>query len=178
MSSDKHYHSRLSMALDDLLRCRSYARRMLNLPIGQSFTEERTVYEALFVALIVSYGRVFMSSNTTDAEFKDVVSNSFGELRAEALRNVDDKYQKLHKRIMQKRNTAIAHSDGASRNYQYYNDSPLGYGHNPYFPYEHDEVKDILVLIESLISEIGSKQTEVANKAFTNPLFKPEGNGT
>ena len=81
MSSDKHYPSRLSMALDDLLRCRSYAKQILKQPIGQSFSEERTVYEALFVPLIVSYGRVFMSSNTTEPEFKEIVSNSFGELR-------------------------------------------------------------------------------------------------
>ena len=178
MSSDKHYHSRLSMALDDLLRCRFYSRKMLKLPIGESFTEERTVYEALFVALIVSYGRVFTSSNTTDNEFKSVVSNSFGEFRAQAIKGLDVALQKLHERIMQKRHTAIAHSDASSRNYQHYNESPLGIGRNPYYPYEHDEVEKVLKLVEIMISEIGSKQSDIAKVAFKNPLFQPLGSGT
>ena len=84
---------------------------------------------------------------------------------------MDSKFQKLHKRIMQKRNAAIAHSDGTSRNYQHCNDSPLGYGRNPYFPYEHDQVEDVLVLIEALISDVRAIQTEVTSCAFKNPLF-------
>lgn len=171
MSSDKHYHTRLTMALDDLLRCRFYARKMLKLPIGESFTEERTVYEALFVALIVSYGRVFTSSNTIDKEFKSHVSNSFGEFRSKAIKDLDLSLQKLHEHLIQKRHTAIAHSDASSRNYQHYNDSPLGFGRNPYYPYEHDEVEKVLELVEILISEIGSKQSDIAKVAFKNPLF-------
>lgn len=178
MSSDKHYHSRLTMALDDLLRCRSYARKMLNLPIGESFNEERTVYEALFVALIVSYGRVFTSSNTTDNEFKIVVSNSFGEFRDQAIKGLDVNLQELHERLMKKRHTAIAHSDASSRNYQHYNESPLGFGRNPYFPYEHDEVEKVLKLVDIMISEVGYKQSEIAKVAFKNPLFQPAGSGT
>lgn len=172
MSSDKHYHSRLTMAFDDLLRCRSYARKMLELPIGESFTDERTIYEALFVALIVSYGRVFMSSNTTEKKFKDVVSNSFGTFRSQVVKDLDKNSQKFHERLMEKRHTAIAHSDASSRNYQHYNDSPLGIGGNPYYPYEHDEVEQVMLLIENLISEVGNKQNEVAKVAFKNSLFQ------
>jgi hypothetical protein len=159
------------MALDDLLKCRFYARKMLELPIGEAFSGERTVYEALFVALIVSYGRVFMSSNTTEKQYKDLVSNSYGTFRTEVIKNLDEGLQKLHERIMQKRHTAIAHSDAISRNYQHYNDSPLGYGRNPYYPYEHDEVEKVLELVEILISEVGAKQSAIANVAFENPLF-------
>jgi hypothetical protein len=160
------------MALDDLLRCRSYARKMLELPIGESFTDERTIYEALFVALIVSYGRVFMSSNTTEKEFKDVVSNSFGTFRSQVVKDLDKNSQKFHERLMEKRHTAIAHSDASSRNYQHYNDSPLGIGRNPYYPYEHDEVEQVMLLIENLIGEVGNKQNEVAKVAFKNSLFQ------
>tara|TARA_B110000438_G_scaffold296803_1_gene342063 strand:+ start:804 stop:1328 length:525 start_codon:yes stop_codon:yes gene_type:complete len=172
MSLDKHYHSRLTMALDDLLKCRSYARKMLKLSIGVPFTDERTIYEALFVALIVSYGRVFMSSNTTEKEFKDVVSNSFGTFRSKIINDLDRNSQKFHERLMKKRHTAIAHSDASSRNYQHYNDSPLGIGRNPYYPYEHDEVKQVLELVENLIGEVGNKQSEIAKVAFKNPLFQ------
>ncbi|EGQ9892855.1 hypothetical protein NRI80_003451 [Vibrio cholerae] len=171
MNQEQHYHSRLSMALDDLLRCKAYCQQMLKLPIGESFSSERTVYEALFVSLIVSYGRVFTSSETTEKEHKGVVSNLFGEFRASVVKALEPKYQKLHTRIMDKRHTAIAHSDANARNYQHYNDSVIGIGRNPYYPYEHDEVRQVIILVESLISEIAVKQTEIGKVAFKNHIL-------
>lgn len=178
MSSNKHLHSRLTMALDDLLMCKSYALKMLELPIGKAFSEERTVYEALFVALIVSYGRVFQSSRTTDEKFMDVVSNSFGEFRSNLIKNLEVNEQSLHHRLIDKRDTAIAHSDASSRNYQYYNDSPIGIGHNSYYPFEHEEVRSVLALVERMISEVGSRQSKNAKTTFKNQLFQPIEKGT
>lgn len=178
MSSDKHYYSRLSMALDDLLRCESYGQKMLKLPIGQSFTDERTIYEALFVALIVSYGRVFTVSNTTDEDFKCAVSNYFGSFRAKTIKDLDASFQNLHDRLMKKRHTSIAHSDAVSRNYQYYSDTPLGIGRNPYHPYDHDEIGEVLELVEIMIVEVGRKQSDIAKVAFKKPLFQSIENGT
>lgn len=144
---------------------------MLELPIGVAFSDERTVYEALFVALVVSYGRVFMSSNTTDKQYKDSVSNSYGTFRAEVIKSLEVSLQKQHERIMQKRHTAIAHSDAISRNYKHYNNSPLGIGCNPYYPYEHDEVEKVLELVEILIGAVGAQQSAIGKIAFEKPLF-------
>jgi len=148
-----------------------YAQKMLKLPIGKSFSDERTVYEALFVSLIVSYGRVFTTSNTTEQEYKQAVSTSFGEFRAKVKLNFTKKEQSMHDQIINMRHTAIAHSDASSRNYQHFNDSPLGFGNNPFLPYEHCEVKFILELVGKIIGYLAIEQDEVADKAFTNKLI-------
>jgi hypothetical protein len=171
MSNNRYYFDRVTMALDDLLRCRRYCEQMLNLPVGKSFSDERTIYEALFVAFIVSYGRVFTTSNTVDKTFKEAVSNDFGQFRAELISKQGDQYQKLHKRIIEKRDTAIAHSDGSGRNYQHFGDSPLAIGRNPYQPYEHDEVAVALRLVNALIDDIGSEQSNVGKSEFKNQIF-------
>lgn len=159
------------MALDDLLRCRRYCERMLHLPIGKSFSDDRTFYEALFVAFVVSYGRVFTTSNTVEKTFKEAVSNDFGQFRASLISKQEDIYQKLHKRIVEKRDTAIAHYDGNARNYQHFGDSPLATGRNPYQPYEHDEITMILRLVNALIDEIGQEQSRVGGAEFENQIF-------
>jgi len=170
MGKDKHYHDRLTMALDDLLMCRRYCEKMLKLPVGDAFSEDRTIYEALFVALVVSYGRVFTTSNTTEKEYKAAVSNEFGHFRVKVIENQEHKLIKLHGRLLNKRDTAIAHSDANSRNYQHYSNSPLGVGHNPYHPYDHEEVSWALELIEALISAVSEEQTKIGVITFENPL--------
>ncbi len=171
MSKDKHYHDRLTIALDDLLRCRRYCEKMLKLPIGESFSEERTIYEALFVALIVSYGRVFASSNTAEKEYKAEVSNEFGNLRENVIKNQEYKLIKLHERLINKRDTTVAHSDANSRNYQHYTNSTLGVGRNPYYPYDHEEVRLTKELIEVVISAVSQEQTRNGDIAFEKTLF-------
>ena len=171
MSNHRYYYDRITMALDDLLRCRRYSEVMLNLDIGKSFSEERTIYESLFVAFVVSYGRVFTTSKTVNKELHKSVSDDFGNFRKAILKTQETYLQKLHERIIDKRDTAIAHSDGNSRNYEHYGDTPLAVGNNPYFPYKHDEVKIILVLVNNLISQIGDEQTRVGKLAFSKSFF-------
>ncbi|MGH8497254.1 MAG: hypothetical protein ACRERV_00340 [Methylococcales bacterium] len=170
MSKHRYYHDRLTMALDDLSRCRRYCQMMLKLPLGQSFSEERIVYESLFVAFIVSYGRVFTTSNTVDQIYKAEVSNDFGNFRADMVSKQMQQHQKLHTRILEKRHTAIAHSDAKSRNYQHYSDSPLGVGRNPYYPYDHDEVSWALELTNNLIGLVGDEQTRIGKVTFKTPF--------
>ena len=171
MSNEQHYYDRLTMALGDLLQSQSYCNQMLKLPIGKSFTEERTIYEALFVALIVSYGRIFASSNTTIEKFKSPVSQKFGDFRSKIINNQEKKFIKLHERIIKQRDTSIAHSDASSYNYDHYSNSPLAVGRNPFYPYEHTEVKMILELVEILISAVGNEQSNIGSEVFENPLF-------
>lgn len=170
MDHEIHYHSRLSMALDDLLRCKAYGQQMLKLPIGESFSAERTIYESLFVALIVSYGRTFTSSKTTNESYKNIVSNQFGNFRAQVIDDLDINYRNLHNRIMEKRHTAIAHSDASSRNYQHFGDGIIVIGRNPYYPYEHDEVEKTLELLDILIDKVATKQIEINGFIFINNL--------
>lgn len=171
MSADRYYFDRITMSLDDLLRCQRYCEQMLNLPVGKPFSDERTIYEALFVAFIVSYGRVFTTSNTVDNTYKEVVSNKFGQFRTTLISKQEELHQKLHKRIIEKRDTAIAHSDGKARNYQHFGDSPLATCRNPYQPYEHDEIMNILNLVSALIVDIGQEQSLVGKLTFKNKIF-------
>lgn len=171
MSKHPYYYDRVTMALDDLLRCRKYCDMMMRLPIGKPFSEERTVYESLFVAFVVAYGRIFTTSKTVDRQFNESVSNDFGHFKTNIIAKQSEGIQKLHQRIMVKRDTAIAHSDGSSRNYQHYNDSPLATGRNPYVPYAQDEMNTVKSLVDELISQVGDEQLRVAKVAFKNALF-------
>ncbi|MNF71591.1 hypothetical protein D3C84_535440 [compost metagenome] len=171
MSKERYYYDRITMALDDLLRCKKYCEVMLENPFGKPFSKDRTIYEALFVAFVVSYGRVFNKSNTVDGEFKKSVNNDFGDFNLSIIKMQEDNLQKLHDRIVDKRNTAIAHSDGHSRNYQHYGDTPLAIGRNPYIPYELEEVQVILLLVNNLLILIGDEQSRVGQLAFNKSTF-------
>ncbi|RBO79554.1 hypothetical protein [Marinomonas aquiplantarum] len=178
MSKDRYYYDRITMALDDLLQCKRYCEAMLKLPLGKSFSEERTIYESLYVAFIVSYGRVFTTSNPIAKEFKEPVSHEFGNFRSSMLKTQVDNLRKFHERIIDKRNTAVAHSDGNSRNYQHYGDTALPTGRNPYFPYKHEEVEMALLLVNNLISLVGEEQSKVGGREFSKPLFGESGDAT
>lgn len=171
MNRKRYYYDRITTALDDLLRCRRYCEAMLKLPVGVPFSEERTVYEALFVAFIVSYCRTFNASNTVDNEFKELVSGDFGKFRKAIIERQENSLQMLHERIVKKRDTAIAHSDGNSRDFRHYGNTSLAIGRNPYVPYDHEEVDAAMLLVDSLISEIGSEQCRVGKLAFKDSIF-------
>jgi len=161
MSKQIHYYDRLTMALDDLLMCKEYCKIMLKLPLGEALSEERTVYEALFVAFVVSYGRVFKFSNTVYPAHKKEVNENFRKFIKNMINKQKKKLQKLSERILEKRDTAIAHSDAGSRNYQHYNNSTPYISYNPYYPYDYKEVSLALKLTENLIGDIVNEQNRV-----------------
>ncbi|MBP7783486.1 MAG: hypothetical protein KA040_00150 [Aliarcobacter sp.] len=163
-----YYYDRITMAFDDLLKCKRYSELMLKLPIGKSFSNERIIYEALFMSLVISYGRVFTTSNTVEKNYKDIISNKFGSFRDKMIKKQELRFEKLHKRILELRDTTIAHSDGISRNYKHYNNLALAFGRNPFYPFEHEEIKDVLLLINNLINLIGDEQSKVGNFTFKN----------
>ena len=66
MNLVEHYYHRVTMAFDDLLYCRDYVAKLMEPDIS----EDIAVHSALTTALIVSYARVFTSSNTTDRKYK------------------------------------------------------------------------------------------------------------
>lgn len=126
MNLNEHYYSRITMAFDDLLRARSYANKMLELSCGKSFSSERIIYEALTFSCIIFYGKVFTTSKTVGKEYNQEVSQLFGDLRDKIIKkSLNPKFKALHERLIAERDTAIAHSDAESRNYKYYNESPL-----------------------------------------------------
>ncbi|MFT5808553.1 MAG: hypothetical protein ACI9LG_002870 [Moritella dasanensis] len=168
MSIHQKYHDRLTSALDDLLRCKRYCEVMLELPIGDSFSKERTIYEGLHVASIITYGRIFTTANT---EYKQDISNKFGKLRERVLKSLCENESKFHRRIITKRDTNIAHSDANSRNIKHYNNSSLPTSSNPYYPLEHSDVIMLLNILSEFISSIGQEQARVGSYAFENDCF-------
>jgi len=168
MSATISYLDRLTMALDDLLRCQRYCGAMLELPTGIAFSRERTVYEALFVAFVVSYSRCFCTSNTQNEGHKEKVSNKFGALRHRVLSSLSKPKAQLHQRILSLRNTAIAHSDATAHNHKHCGNSLLSTSQNPFYPYEHDEVALALALTEQLLSAIGQEQQKIGSQLSPN----------
>lgn len=166
MNQSRYYHDRITMALDDLLRCQSYCEMMLKLPIGEVFSNERTLYESLFVSSIVTYGRVLTTSNTVEKVYKASVSNDFGKFRQGMLQKQNADLVKFHDRIIEKRDTAIAHSDAKSRDYRHYGDSPVSLGSNPYYPSEHSEVMQVIELVNNFIVLVSYEQVRVGEIAF------------
>lgn len=171
MNKKDHYHSRLTMALDDLFMCQRYCQMMLELPLGKGFSEERTVYEALFVAFIVSYGRVFCSSRTINREFDVEISNKFGKFRSNIIEKLEGQMLSLHRRIMEKRDTTIAHSDAISRNYQYYEGATILVGRAAYYPYDHEEIQKCLELICLLSNAIFDERKISCRERSLDALF-------
>lgn len=172
MSEEKHYYGRVTMALDDLLKAKRYAEQMLTLPKGAPYTSEGTIHEALHVALIISYARVFTASYTVDEQYNKSVKERFKKLQEEMISDLSKRHLLFHERLIEKRHSAIAHSDAKSRNYQYYNDSALAVGRNPYVAYDIDEIKIALQLIGQFIVVVGEEQSMVGNSAFDKPVFK------
>lgn len=159
------------MALDDLVRAKRYANKMLEIEEGKAFSEERIIYEALSLALVISYGRVFNKSNTIDNKFKEKVSQSFGDFRCKVISSLSIELQNLNKRLKNERDSSVAHSDAKARNYMHPNNSQLSFGRNPYYPKEKDEVKNIVLIIETLIHEIGNEQSQIKKRTFKNDVF-------
>ncbi len=171
MKEHKLYHDRLTSSLDDLLRCRRYCEMMLKLPIGKPFSDERTIYEALFVAVIASYSRVFNTAKSIDTDYHEELSNRFGTFRSKIVSDFSTKHSKFHDRVLNKRDTAIAHSDAVSRNIKHFNDSALPVTRNPFIPYEHDDVLIFLEMINFVISFVGNEQSRVGEYAFNKNVF-------
>jgi hypothetical protein len=172
-TEDLAYHHRLSMAVEDLIRCTRYCEMMLEIELGGGFSKERTIYESLFISFIVSYGRVFTASNTSNETFKNNVSQRYNTLKRDAIMRQQDYLKNLHERILTKRHTSIAHSDAASRQYQHYSDSPFGIGDNPFYPFDRDEVLLSLELTKGVMGIICDAHSVSQNSVFKNTIFDP-----
>lgn len=171
-ASNQHYYNRLSMALEDISSCQRYCEIMLELSAGEAFSDKRMIYEALFVSFVVSYGRVFSTSKALESNSAQKASNQFGKFRANLIEMLEGRFKRLHNRIMDKRDTTVAHSDVSSRDYQYYSDYPIGVGRNPYYPYDHEEVGWAIEWVEILRSKIGDEQSRVGVFLFSKQIFQ------
>ena len=146
------------MAFDDLLYCRDYVAKLME----PNTSKDRVINSALTIALIVSYARVFASSNTIGRKYKEEVSNKFGALLNHWKRNLPELTHSFHTQLLKKRDEVIAHSDACSRNYRSGRDKTALFGNNPYVPFDSDEVIWANELISSLLNVISKEQSNVA----------------
>ena len=168
---NKDYFDRVTLAYGDLLKAKAYCEALLNLDAGVSFSTQRYIYEALCVALVVSYGRVFHSSKTVNEFTNENVSNRFGRLKRKIIESMNVNSVTLHHRIMEKRDKVFAHSDASSRNYKHYSNSQLAVGRNPFYPYDHEEIQQVFELVETLVEAIGAEQSRVGSYTFDKNIF-------
>jgi hypothetical protein len=159
------------MAFDDLLRAQKYSKKMLEIEQGKPFSDERIIFEALSISLVISYGRVFTTSNTINNEFKNEISQKFGNFRNKIIKKLKPDLKSQHYRLLTERDSSIAHSDAKSRNYKYYNNTPMPFGRNPFYPKDKLEIENILKIIEILIDEIGEEQAKVGKYTFEKDIF-------
>lgn len=158
MNQIDYYYHRVTMAFDDLLYCRDYVVKLMD----PNISKDIVVHSALTTALIVSYARVFTSSNTIDRKYKEEVSNKFGALLNRWKRNLPELTHSFHVQLLTNRDEAIAHSDACSRNYRSGRDKTALFGNNPYVPFDSDEVIWANELINSLLNVISKEQSNVA----------------
>jgi len=137
MSEKRHYFDRLSMALEDCYKCKEYCEQMLKTSESDGLYEDRIVREALFVALVVTYGRLFTKSKLLAAEdkVKYAVRVKYDTLINDFIEGLELPLKNVHKNLIGKRHVAIAHSDALSRDYKHEDMSMTVSGKNPYYPW-------------------------------------------
>ncbi len=114
--------------------------------------DQKTFYgKALTVSLIVTYARNFACAysyprlgKSESKEFK----SKYDELIKLWIETLPDEMNSFHNSIIERRNSSVAHSDAAARDYKVTGKQSILMGINPHRAFEKDE----LVLIRSLIN--------------------------
>jgi hypothetical protein len=166
MAANTSYLDRLSMALDGLSRCHGYCEAMVRLPRGRAFSDERIIFEALFIAFVVSYARCFCSSKTADKEDYEAVSCKFGGLRLKVVNSFSTREASLHNRLLGLRHQVFAHSQADKHDPAYSNNLAVSIGSNQFYPPESQDIEAWLGITIKMIAAVASEQIEERKRVF------------
>ena len=160
MSNNKKM-DRLVMSQRDILEAQIYAeelkRRGLNYnSVRENRRKDRVIFQALVEALTVAYARPFTGNNDRDGKREE------GRLSDEYVPK-DKEYRGLHKRLIDDRDTAHAHSDIAASGLSY----TIG-GVLPPIPTSHEPLgtwtEDWIDKVCDLTQIVGDKIRESVDK--------------
>ncbi|WP_341218020.1 hypothetical protein [Neptunomonas phycophila] len=154
----QYYFQRLTIALDDLLHCEKYISKFIEI----SKTNDDVLLEALYVAIVATYDRVFNTSKTashTDHHVK--VCDRFSRVVNGSIKSKSGELEKLHERLRVIRDKEVAHSDGTERAYNLISNGKVPFGRKTLVPFDVNEAKQLLEIVQDLIIVIGTKQSEI-----------------
>jgi hypothetical protein len=156
----QYYFQRLTIALDDLLHCEKYISKFIE--ISESESGDDVLLEALYVAIVATYGRVFNTSNTAShTDHHRIVCETFSKLAKKRMNSKSDGLKNLHKRLLVIRDKEVAHSDGTERAYNLISNGKVPFGRKTLVPFDVNEAKQLLEIVQDLIIVIGTKQSEI-----------------
>lgn len=162
MAVNVAYFDRVTRALDDLQGCLRYGEALRRLSAGAPFSPERTVYEALLLAFIIAYGRTFVGSRLA-GDRADDAQTKFGRLRAAAVENLGPPtLRRIHRRIMDLRDQAVAHSDLTAYDPRHYIDPAATISNNLLHPWEPADVDLALELARQLDAAVGAEHLRLS----------------
>jgi len=173
-SVEKQKHIRLKLAFDDLFECKEYANILNTVNRGELGSRERTIYTALLMSFVVSYGRAVSRSNTQSSELDGEVSKYFKELVAKEVDLLSLEEKKIHKIVMDQRDGVFAHSDAKPRSLMAFKAplSGVGYiGIDNTVGYELKDIKTIVTIVNKLLSSI-SAEVELIEEAHMDLLIE------
>jgi len=164
MKEHLSYHTRLTLAFNDLVECENYGKLLIKNSSGKLGSETKILYDALLTSFFVSYGRAFKrinipSDNLTNRKFKDFINKKKNKLSIEK--------QNLHNDVITQRDKIFAHSDidalGLAAPYKLF-DSYWYISYNKSKPYPNKTIVILLEICDYFSSEILKEKTFIEEK--------------
>ncbi|EOZ5531351.1 hypothetical protein [Vibrio metschnikovii] len=166
MDINEHYYQRVNSAFDDLLECIDFCNALSEIASLKS-----VLCKALTISVIVTYARCFVSAYSwphLDNVGSKELKNKYSDLTDSWLKTLSDEMKCFHDSILKRRNTAIAHSDAAARDYFLTSAKCVLIGRNPHLIFENHELIMIRRLIESFLSIVAREHTLI-RKSIAQP---------
>ncbi|MBS9810333.1 hypothetical protein J4H70_16280 [Vibrio alginolyticus] len=159
MEINEHYYQRLNSSFDDLCECTDFCNELEVIEDSESI-----LCKALTISLIVTYARNFASAYSyprLDNDESKLFKSKYNELTKSWLETLPDEMKCFHESVIERRNSSVAHSDAASRDYRLIGKQSVLMGSNPHRVFEKHEIVLIRNLIEGFMKVVASEHTLV-----------------
>ncbi|HDY8109107.1 TPA: hypothetical protein RQK97_004136 [Vibrio vulnificus] len=157
MEINEHYYQRLNSSFDDLCECTDFCNELEVIEDSDSI-----LCKALTISLIVTYARNFASAYSYPRLGKDEskkLKSKYDELTKSWLETLPDEMKCFRESVLERRNSSVAHSDAASRDYRLTGKQSVLMGANPHRVFEKHEIVLIRNLIEGFMKVVASEHT-------------------
>lgn len=120
---DESYYFRVQRAVEDHIDSWEYFRYLEKMPPIKHtrFSGEESIpYESCKIALIVSYGRIFVGSQDQDESLSEITSQRYNKLKKHIISEMPPRIKEMHEELMWRRHKQVAHSAGEAKLQKFY----------------------------------------------------------
>ena len=157
---------RLIISQQDLLQAKSFAEFILSKNLHDRSTdweEQKLIHLAFNTSLIVSYSRPFTGNRGISTGKQQSVGSKLLEV-------LSKEEKRLHDNLTRSRHAEYAHSDLNSHNVSIYacENFAIPIGRNPFVPIEIEQIRQLIAIIDRLLTEISLRRSHLEEKDVTN----------